>query len=403
MNEKAKLEDVLAEMQAIIDRASEPDSSGGEKRRDLTTAESARVEELAQEAERLKERIKAQAEGDAIRNALAELGAKSDDEIEPTSEGLARGFLPGAWGSRAKSHVTFTGPSGRKSADMLARSLAARGGKSLVATGTTTSSVPMSPDPIAKGVVPTSVLEALSSVTRPHPVYRYLRQTVRENNAAIVAAGDKKPTSLVTVEPIEGRLQVFAHISEYVDEYLLKDADVLASFLTTQLFYMLREAVEDEILNGAGTSGHLRGILNTSGVQMQPFAADPVTTLRLAALKLENVGQVADLFIVNSSDWAAIETQRVTSGSFDLGGPIDRATQKLWGTQVVTSTRIAAGTALALDRSAAGVDTDGSIETKWDQSSGFDKNQVRARVEGRFGLSVFQPAGIVKATITGGE
>ena len=399
MNLKAQLEDVLAEMQSVIDRAKVPDSgaTGGEKNRDLTPAESAKVEELAAKAAELRATIERQEKGSAL---IASFSA-GEQGVDHFENGTYIGTTIGTAGALgAKQHLALTGAGGRKSTEMLARSLGARGEKSLVATGTTTTTVPLSPDPIETGVVPTSVLEALASVTRANPVYKYLRQTVRENNAAIVAPGAVKPTSLVTVEPIEGRLQVFAHISEYVDEYLLKDTDVLASFLTTQLFYMLREAVEEEILNGDGLAGHLRGILNTSGVQTQAFATDAVTTLRLAALKLENVGQVADLFIVNSNDWASIETQRVTSGSFDLGGPVDRASQKLWGTQVVTSTRITAGTALALDRSAAGVDTDGVIETKWDQSGGFDKNQVRARVEGRFGLSVYQPAGIVKASLT---
>lgn len=395
MKLKAQLEVVLEEMQSVIDRAKAPDAGadGGEKSRDLTPAEAAKVEELAEKAADLRKRIERAEKGAAAIAAVKALGVTEDEE--PTEVGFGGSQQHPRAG--AKGHVFLTGSRGKKAAESIVRQY---GAKSLVATGTTVTTVPMSPDPIANGVVPTSVLEALTTIVRDSPVYKYLRQTVRTNNAAIVAAGATKPTSVVSVDPIEGRLQVFAHISEYVDEYLLKDADTLASFLTTQLLYMLREAVEEEILNGDGTTGHLTGILNTSGIQTQAYATDAVTTLRLAALKLENLGQVADLFIVNSADWAAIETQRVTSGSFDLGGPIDRTTQKLWGTQVVTSTRIAAGTALALDRSAAGVDTDGSIETKWDQSSGFDKNQVRARVEGRFGLSVFQPAGIVKATLS---
>lgn len=397
MDLKAQLEEVLAEMQSVIDRAKEQDASadGGAKMRDLTPSESAKVEALAAKAAQLRTTIREQAEGDALMKSLNALGGDAGT-VEPSGH-FSGGAHSQPLRGGAKGHMLLTGVQGRKMAGGIVQQY---GAKSLVATGTTVTTVPLSPDPIAAGVVPTSVLEALEAVVRDSPVYRYLRQTVRENNAAIVAPGAVKPTSKVSVEPVEGRLQVFAHISEYVDEYLLKDASTLSSFLTTQLFFMLQEAVEDEILNGDGSEGHLRGLLNTSGVQVQPFATDAVTTLRLAALKLENVGQVADLFIVNSTDWAEIETQRVTSGSFDLGGPVDRATQKLWGTQVVTSTRIAAGTALALDRSAVGFDTDGALDTKWDQSGGFDKNQVRARVEGRFGLSVYQTAGIVKTTLS---
>lgn len=387
MNAKAQLTAVQAELQTIVDGS----KSG---KRDLTPDEIKRVEELADEAVELKATIIRQEKGEALMARLD--GRNVDHPPESTTEGAAFG-MPRAG---AKGHVFLTGSRGKKSAETIARQLGGYGRKSLVATGTTITTVSMDPDPIVEGIIPTTVLEALHTQVRADPVYRYMRQTLRDNNAAIVAPGATKPTSVVSVESITGELQVFAHISEAVDEYLLKDAEPLASFLSTQLLYMLREAVEEEVLNGDGSTGHLRGILNASGIQTQAFVTDAVTTLRRAALQLESVGHSADLYIVNAGDWATIETQRVTSGSFDLGGPIDRATQKLWGTQVVTSTRIAAGTALALDRDAVGIDTDGVIETKWDQSTGFEKNQVRARVEGRFGLSVFQPFGIVKATIT---
>jgi len=44
----------------------------------------------------------------------------------------------------------------------------------------------------------------------------------------------------------------------------------------------------------------------------------------------------------------------------------------------------------------------GGIETRWSDSNAddFAKNQLRARVEGRFGLDVYRPNGIVKATLT---
>ncbi len=401
MNIKEQREGVLAEMKSIVDQATEPsfDGMGGVKARDLTAAESQRIEDLAAEAESLARRLKAAEENSELADTMAALAA-NDTTVTFFGDQSSQGPAASALMSGGVKRLALTGVAGRKSASELASRFARTGAKSLVSTGATLATVPMAPEPIAQGIIPTSVLEAIPLVLRDTPTYRYLRQVVRTNNAAIVPRGETKPTSVVTVEPIDGELQVIAHLSEYIHEYDLNDSTSLQQFIATQLFFMLREALEAEVLNGDGTPGHFRGLLNTSGVQTQAHATDALTTLRLAALKLENVGQTADLFIVNSTDWATIETQRATSGAFDLGGPIDRAAQKLWGTQVVTSTRITPGTALALDQTAVGLDTDGNIEIKWDQASGFDKNQVRARVEGRFGLSVFQPAGVVKATIS---
>ena len=69
--------------------------------------------------------------------------------------------------------------------------------------------------------------------------YSFLQQSVRTLNAAPVAAGGTKPTSVVSVVAIENRLRVVAHISEQIDHYLLSDAVNLERF------------VEDELVCGA--------------------------------------------------------------------------------------------------------------------------------------------------------
>jgi hypothetical protein len=73
----------------------------------------------------------------------------------------------------------------------------------------------------------------------------------------------------------------------------------------------------------------------------------------------------------------------------------------LGGVQVVLSTTVPAKTGLVFDASALAVDPDlAGIETKWsDAGELFDRNQVKARVEGRFSVSVFQPSGVVALTL----
>ena len=53
--------------------------------------------------------------------------------------------------------------------------------------------------------------------------YAYLRQSVRTNNAAVVAAGAVKPTSVYTVTGIENSLVVIAPLSEGIPRYWLLD------------------------------------------------------------------------------------------------------------------------------------------------------------------------------------
>jgi HK97 family phage major capsid protein len=81
---------------------------------------------------------------------------------------------------------------------------------------------------------------------------------------------------------------------------------------------------------------------------------------------------------------------------------LNTAARKLWGVPVTASTAIAAGTAVLIDTSAVAVDTDSlGVQMKWSESvsDDFEKNMLRARCEGRFGVSVFQGAGVVKVTL----
>ncbi len=55
------------------------------------------------------------------------------------------------------------------------------------------------------------------------PSHAYLRQITRTNNASVVAPGAVKPTSVLTLERVEGRLRVVASLSEAVDSYWLSD------------------------------------------------------------------------------------------------------------------------------------------------------------------------------------
>lgn len=390
MNLKEQKRALQKAMQAIVDGAKAAN-------RDLTDDEMKDIEAKADEVMELNERIERAEKSDALMDRIG--GMKSDVEFV----GSDPHFLDTLAGGR-KGYMSLAGSKGKELGKQFASQIREKlGQKAFLTPGVVSTQVPLvDSSPLELGKIPTSILDLIATTQRATPTWRYMRQAGQTNNAAIVAPGATKPTSVNSIEEITGSLQVFAHLSEYVDEYLLSDNTQLGNYLTGQLLIQLWQKVEEEVLNGAGTTGHLTGILNTSGIQTQAFVTDKLTTLRTAALKLENLGYSTDAYVVNIADWAAIETARNASGNFDLEGPIDRATQKIWGTQVVTSNRIAPGTALALDLASVGLDTDTrGIQIKWDTSTGFEKNEVRARVEGRFGVSVFLPKAIVKATITG--
>ncbi|GAA1732979.1 phage major capsid protein [Microbacterium paludicola] len=381
MNPKEKLAQLQKRLGEIAEKAKA-------ESRDFTPSEITEIEAGYTEALDLKGKIERSEKSQAL---LASIGGTVISEP-------AGGSGSGVYGA-AKSYLALTGARAKHAGATLANQIRSHhGAKAFVTPGAEVFATPLeSQSPLEIQRIPTSLLEVLKSTQRGTPRWEYLRQTAFTNNAAIVAPGAEKPTSVITLDKETGELQVIAHLTEPVDKFLLEDNDTLVSFITSQMLYGIARKLEAEVLAGDGTAGHLTGLLNTTGTQAQTAGADPITTLRLAATQLEVLGYSADVFILNPNDWAGIETARATSGSFDLGGPIDRAARKVWGSQVITSTGVPAGTALALDLDAATIDHDTrGVQVEWDRSQGFKTNELIARVEGRFGLSVYRPDAIVE-------
>ena len=130
------------------------------------------------------------------------------------------------------------------------------------------------------------------------------------------------------------------------------------------------------------------------------IAADacPSMRCRKAVTAVESIGHTAGTFVLSPADWEKLELARTDSaGSLELGGPVDRAKRTLWGVNIAICTALPAKTAVLLDPTALAVDTDANVELKWDSSGdNFEKNLMRARVESRYHLAVYQPLGVVE-------
>ncbi|WP_096906139.1 phage major capsid protein [Dietzia sp. WMMA184] len=291
-------------------------------------------------------------------------------------------------------------PPGHRSAELSATIHPGAELKSLLpAGGSVTDSVTVAPGLVQTPQIPTSFLQLLSTVTVDSPDFAYLRQIARNNAAAPVAPGAPKPTSEYGLDRVEGSLRVVAHLTEPVGKYDLIDVDALTRFLDSELRYGLFSCVEDQVLNGDGTGQNLTGLLETSGVQTQPFADDLLTTLRRSVTKLENVGHQPTAVVIRPEDWEAVELSTSSgSGEFTFASsPIDRAARRVWGVQVAVSNALPVGSAVMLDTSTLALYSDRQgVAVEWSTSGDdFDRNQVRARCEGRFPLAVYQPTGSV--------
>lgn len=283
------------------------------------------------------------------------------------------------------------------------------GQKALVTAGDIYASVPLlSASPFSNPRPPATLIEALPFQNVAGPLVRYLRQTTRTNNAAPVAEGGVKPTSVYTVSQVDGSLHVIAHISEAIDEYMVEDNASLLGFVQAEMVHGLYQAVEDQVLNGTGTAPALTGIKNTSGVQIQAFSSDMWLTTRAAVTKVEVLGYSPQFFVMHPSDWEKFETGAFSSGNYILNAegrgnlPVDAAARRLWGIPVVTSVKQAANDALLVSSNSIRLLGDGKLKTVTTNAMNddFSRNHLRMRVESRFELAVTAPAGVVLIDLT---
>jgi HK97 family phage major capsid protein len=224
----------------------------------------------------------------------------------------------------------------------------------------------------------------------------YLRQTVRTNNAAPVAAGGTKPTSTFTVERVTVPYSTIAHVSEEIDRALLSDYEGLRQFLDSELRLGVLLAEEDQIVNGNGTFPELEGILG-AGIGDQPRGTDTISDALLRGLNVvRNDGLVEpDAIVMNSADYENAALEKTDgSGEYIHGSPNDSPTPTPWGKRVIVSPVMEAGTAL-VGSFATGAAIYDREQPRVDFSEGGDlfvKNQLIFRGEERIALAVFRPA-----------
>lgn len=373
-NTKERRDQLLAEAKAICEKARS-------EKRDLTADEFSTVEGKVTEVKGINDALKDAARSADILGQLDAMAAGVDDN----RDGNQFLSLSKGWTDKFAEKLT---PYGKEHGAPIGEKAIASGSSVFVDTELT-------PTPIAMGRPATALLNVIPVTRHGQPAYSYLRQSVRTNNAAVVAEGAVKPTSVYTFVKVDGALSVIAHLSEAIPRYWLEDRKEIQDFLKSEMAYGLQLAIESKVL---------ADINATSGIQTQDFDTSILVTLRKSLTKLEANGYTPSAIVVDPLDWETLELALATTTAIEYNGlPYDAATRRLWNTTVVVANIEAQGTAHVLAQGAVGLDTDTSgVQLQWSEQSNADdwsKNLVRARMEGRFGTSVYTPFGVVKATI----
>ena len=159
------------------------------------------------------------------------------------------------------------------------------------------------------------------------------------------------------------------------------------------------------MINATGAEPQMVGLLHVPGTTAVAAAVDVPTTLMNASVALGNLGYSDGLQAVMApSDWASVATMKTTQGEYLFPTlPAAAATPSLFGIQILTTPNIAAGTCLVGNfRAAVGLYERESVTVSWGTTAAapFEKNMIAALAEGRYALTVPQPAAIAVCDLT---
>ncbi len=269
--------------------------------------------------------------------------------------------------------------------------------KALLDSGSVPVTVPLAAEPVTDPRQASFVFQLVPTEDAPAGVFSYLRQSARTNNAAVVATGALKPESTYTLERIDSKTVVIAHVSEPIDRYMIEDAPMLQSFLNQELQYGLNKALDARTvanIRTAATAGSTT--LNLANIRTA------ITTLQAADLEPTAI-------VVNPTDWQAIESSAATQFASNDNFPAatEAMQRKLYGLSVVVTNSTAAGKALVGDfRRSARIFRTGSASITLHDSQPRDVlgtmyadyrlNQIVIRCEMRAEAVVLRPAGFVR-------
>jgi Phage capsid family. len=177
----------------------------------------------------------------------------------------------------------------------------------------------------------------------------YAKQTLRENNAAMVAEGTKKPYSNYKWESATAAVRTVAHLAKLTRQATM-NAPRLIGEVDSELRYGLGLVKETQYLYGNGTAQNLHGIMPQATAFALPAGieageirfANRADVLRLVMLNIQQRGGFVDGFVLNPVDWALLELTKDENGGYMFAQPQSGLTPpSMWKQPVVATPAMA--------------------------------------------------------------
>jgi HK97 family phage major capsid protein len=375
----------------------------------LTTDQAARLDTIKADIESAQTREKSIADGDALLAQFKDAGTpKAPETVQAKSLGeffakSAGTSLAGKRGDR----IAVSAPEYKAASDVQVTGTVF--GNALTSVDTT----------ILTGVRRRLTIEDLlgsESISGTALTY-FVESATVEGAFELVAENGQKP-QLHFGEPtaVTEALSKIAGFIKESDE-LVEDLPFLKTAIDGRLLFQLNLFIENQLLNGSGAAGNLRGLLNRVGIQTEvrgsTAAGDNAQdTIFRAITKVETgSGLTADGIVISPANYQTLRLSKDAngqyfgggffSGQYGNGGIMEQP--PLWGLRTIVTPAIADNTVLVGAFGQAGsVVSKGGIRVEATNTEGndFTNNRLTIRAERRMALAVRQPAAFVKTTIT---
>ena len=249
-----------------------------------------------------------------------------------------------------------------------------------------------------------TLLDLIDTSGSADGAFEYVQVTGVTRNAAIVAEGQVKPLSDMQTQLADAKPYTYADGYDITNQ-LLADAPAFATYMNNELEYSLDWLVEEKLLNGTGTNGEPRGLLNTTGVQQQPFATDMVTSVRKAITRITRLpGGAVTGVLMSPEDDEAWDLLKDGMERYYGQGPFGSGPNTAWGRNRAVSERVEQGQIILGDwRQIALMDVEGLSILAFNQHKDYaQRNLTYVRAELRAIQAIWKPNRLVVVDIENG-
>lgn len=242
-----------------------------------------------------------------------------------------------------------------------------------------------------------SLLDFLPSIRVSSNSFEYNALVGYSNASGYQATqGDLKPEASLPTDLKTANIATIAHWLP-LSEQVLADAPALMNQVNSLMAYGIRNRLEREIILGAGGTGQIAGLTDSSNFTAHAAASGDtiIDAISKAGAVLDTAGWRAGLVIVNPTDWAAeLRSREGTSGMYLHGVPITPTSAM--GLPVITNPALSAGDIIVMDPQQVAVLDRMQAKVEYGRiDDQFVRNVVTARAELRAGLAVFAPGAVI--------